>query len=38
MPRPTTTARSLSFYTTCEGCEDGEVVFGGKVAQLDDAS
>lgn len=24
--------------TTCEGCDDGEVVFGGKVAQLDDAS
>ena len=23
---------------TCEGCDEGEVVFGGKVAQLDDAS
>ena len=22
----------------CESCDDGEVVFGGKVAQLDDAS
>jgi hypothetical protein len=22
----------------CESCDDGEVVLGGKVAQLDDAS